>query len=169
MFQSFDQASIPSTAHARLTAIRQLMDRDGLDYIVVPHADEQQSEYLPPRAERLAWLTSFTGSAGEAIIGRNRAIMFTDGRYTLQVSEQTDGNLFDYESLIDNPPVKWLEKFAGRGETIGFDPWLHTENQAEKLAKAAEKAGAKLVRLASNPVDTIYKVLKIDYLYTSID
>src|SRR6185437_15400594 len=88
-FQSFDDVSDAATCAPRLAALRAELKKRGLDGFVVPHSDEHQSEYLPARAERLAWLTAFTGSAGAAVVLMDKAVVFTDGRYTLQVRRQT--------------------------------------------------------------------------------
>ena len=69
--------------------------RSGLDGFIVPRADEHQGEYVPPRGQRLAWLTGFTGSAGLAVVLRERAALFVDGRYTLQAAAQVDTQLFE--------------------------------------------------------------------------
>ena len=80
----------------------------GLTGFIVPHADENQDEYLPPSAERLAWLTGFDGSAGTAIVLADTAAIFVDGRYTLQVRAQVDPAHFTPEHLIETPPAAWL-------------------------------------------------------------
>ena len=103
MFQSFDPPSHANPPAARLSDLRKTMQAQGLDWYLLPHGDEQQNEYLPPNAERLAWLTGFSGSAGFALIGRERAHLFVDGRYTLQASRQADTTAFAIENLIGDP------------------------------------------------------------------
>jgi len=156
MFQSFDSKSDPAQAKPRLERLRALIAEAGLDALLVPHSDEYQSEYLPPSAERLAWLTGFTGSAGAALILKDRAVLFVDGRYTLQAREQTDPDLFEIDSLIDNPPREWLKANASRRARIGFDPWLHTVDDIKGLKKAVEKLGIELVPLERNFIDAIW-------------
>ena len=75
----------------RLIALRAELVRQGLDGFIVPRADEHLGEYVPESAERLTWLTGFTGSAGLAAVLSDRAAVFTDGRYVLQLAAQTDG------------------------------------------------------------------------------
>ncbi|WP_159593596.1 aminopeptidase P family protein [Chelativorans xinjiangense] len=157
MFQSFDSTADPSQAGPRLERLRALMAKADLDGLLVPHSDEHQGEYLPPGAERLAWLTGFTGSAGAALILREKAILFVDGRYTLQAGEQTDPTLFDIESLVDNPPRDWMKAHLSKGARIGFDPWLHTIGDIRDLRKALEKPGAEAVPLERNLVDAIWE------------
>ncbi len=128
-----------------------------LEGLLVPHSDEYQSEYLPRSAERLAWLTGFTGSAGAALILKERAILFVDSRYTIQAREQTDPSLFQIESLIDNPPREWLRANGSKGMRIGFDPWLHTIEDVRTLRKAVAKAGIQLVALERNLIDQIWE------------
>jgi Xaa-Pro aminopeptidase len=141
-------------SHAdRLKKLRAALADAGLTGFVVPHADEHQSEYLSPSAERLAWLTGFTGSAGAAIVLADSAALFVDGRYTLQARGQTDAALFAPENLIDNPPATWLAAHAGRGDRIGYDPWLMTASEVRRYDEACKSAGAEFVAVADNPLD----------------
>jgi Xaa-Pro aminopeptidase len=156
MFQSFDSTADPTQGVERVARLRVELARRGLDGFLVPRADEHQGEYVAKRSERLSWLTGFTGSAGAALVLADRALLFVDGRYTLQAREQADGGTFAIESLIENPPAKWLEQNAALGTRIGFDPWLHTLGDARALKKALEKRGATLVAVGDNPVDAIW-------------
>ncbi|HZL41610.1 MAG TPA: aminopeptidase P family N-terminal domain-containing protein, partial [Pseudolabrys sp.] len=155
-FQTFDDSSDGAAVPARLNALRAALKKRGLDGLAVPRADRQQNEYLPANEERLAWLTGFTGSAGAAIVLTERAALFVDGRYTVQVKTQVDSKLFAIEHLVDNPPDKWLEQNLKSGAKLGYDPWLHTTEGAEKLRKACATAGAELVAVDGNPIDAIW-------------
>src|SRR5262245_16138741 len=106
-FQSFDEAGARSATTPRVAALRAELKRRGLDGFVVPRADRFQNEYLPPSEERLAWLTGFTGSAGAAIVLADRAAIFVDGRYLLQVRDQVDPKAFAIEHLGDAPHETW--------------------------------------------------------------
>ncbi len=154
--QSFEETADPSRGAGRLASLRAELKRRGLDGFVVPRADEHQNEYVPAAAERLAWLTGFTGSAGSAVVLIGEAAVFVDGRYTVQVREQIDTAVFTPESLIDHPPERWLGTRLRQGQRIGYDPWLHTPAQVEKLTRAADACGASLVPLDSNPVDAVW-------------
>jgi Xaa-Pro aminopeptidase len=156
LFQSFDELSDPATCAPRLTLLRQELARRGLDGFIVPRADEHQGEYVPKRAERLAWLTAFTGSAGVAVVLQGKAAIFVDGRYTLMVRGQTDTALIEPRDLIAEGPAAWLEKNAAKGAKIGFDPWLHTAAAIDSLTTSVEKAGAALVACTTNPVDAVW-------------
>ena len=156
-FQSFDDSSEPAQSAARVAALRAELARRGLDGFVVPRADRQQNEYLPASEQRLAWLTGFNGSAGLAIVLAERAVLFVDGRYTAQAASQVDSAIFSIEHLVDNPPEQWLEQNLKSGGTLGYDPWLHTTESAEKLKKACAAAGAELVAVESNPIDALWK------------
>lgn len=156
MFQSFDPRTDPSQGIARVAQLREKLSDAGLDGFLVPRADEHQGEYVAASSERLQWLTSFTGSAGAALVLASRAILFVDGRYTLQARAQVDAATFDIESLVENPPAKWLEANARTGMKIGFDPWLHTVAEAATLRKALDRAGATLVPIERNLVDAIW-------------
>ena len=156
MLQSFEELSDPSQGAPRVTALRHELARLELDGFIIPHADEYQNEYLPPCGRRLAWLTGFTGSAGLAIVLSDKAIIFVDGRYTLQVPDQVDGDVFDCLHLIETPPDKWIKQNLPKGAKLGFDPKLHTIDDAKKLKKSAEQAEAVLVPCDTNPIDIIW-------------
>jgi Xaa-Pro aminopeptidase len=155
-FQSFDDSSERAQSAARVAALRGELKRRGLDGFVVPRADRQQNEYLPASEERLAWLTGFTGSAGAAVVLADRAALFADGRYSVQAATQVDGKIFSIEHLVEHPPEQWLEQNLGKGAKLGYDPWLHTSDQVEKLRKAAASAGAELVAVDRNPIDALW-------------
>ena len=140
----------------RVARVRAAMARAGLDGFILPRADEHQGEYVPKASERLFWLTGFTGSAGMAIVLAERAAIFVDGRYTLQVKRQVDGSLFEYQHLTEQPPHDWLARQVQPGQRIGFDPWLHTVDGLARLRAAARDAGAELVAVADNPVDVAW-------------
>ena len=155
-FQTFDELSDGAATAPRVAALRAEFARRSLDGFIVPRADRHQNEYLPPSEERLAWLTGFTGSAGVAIVLKERAAIFVDGRYTLQVRDQVDGAIFALEHLVDAPPETWIEANLADGTKLGYDPWLHTAEGAEKLAKACASVGATLVPTEPNPIDAIW-------------
>jgi Xaa-Pro aminopeptidase len=154
-FQSFDDPQ-PAETGPRLAALRQELDRHGLTGFIVPHADRFQSEYLPPSEERLAWLTGFTGSAGACVVLNDRAALFVDGRYTLQATSQVDAAQFAIAHITETPPERWLEENLPAGAKLGYDPWLHTAEGAERLSRACSNAGASLVPTESNPIDAIW-------------
>ena len=156
-FQSFDDSSGRAQSASRVAELRTELKRLWLDGFVVPRADRQQNEYLPASEERLAWLTGFTGSAGTAVILDDRAALFVDGRYTVQANTQVDGKIFSIEHLVEYPPEQWLEHNLRKGAKLGYDPWLHTSDQAEKLRKACAIAGADLVAADSNPIDALWR------------
>ena len=155
-FQSFEDSGDRGASAPRVAALRAELARRGLDGFVVPRADRFQNEYVPPCAERLAWLTGFTGSAGLAIVLADRAVLFVDGRYQVQVHEEADGAIFSVEHLVEHPPHEWLEANLRAGVRLGYSPWLHTIDGAERLVKACAAAGASLVPAADNPIDAIW-------------
>jgi Xaa-Pro aminopeptidase len=155
-FQTFTETADPSQGAARVAQLRAELDRRGLEGFIVPRADEHQNEYVPRSAERLAWLTGFTGSAGLAIVLKTKAAIFVDGRYTLQVSEQVDGAVFSPQPLADVTPESWLEANLRPSWRLGYDPWLHTPAQVKRIEAAAKAAGASLVAVRVNPIDAIW-------------
>ncbi|WP_136656326.1 aminopeptidase P family protein [Nitratireductor sp. XY-223] len=156
MFQSFDVTAHATAGGERLAKLRSGLDEIGIDALLVPRSDRFQGEYVPGSEARLAWLTGFTGSAGIALILRDSAHVFVDGRYTTQVRQQVDLDLYATEDLIKNPPRLWIEENAPQGLRIGVDPWLHTLADMRLLEKAADRIGGTIVRLDANPVDAIW-------------
>lgn len=157
MFQHFDPVSDRTFAGKHLPLLRAEMKAMNIDGFIVPHDDEYQNEYIPAYAERLMWVSGFSGSAGAAIIFADHAVIFVDGRYTLQVRQQTDEKFFAFEDLVDTPPDQWLAEKVPKGSHIGYDPMLHTKAGVEKLERAAKKAGFTLVAINRNPVDAAWK------------
>ncbi|MBB4397560.1 aminopeptidase P family protein [Bradyrhizobium sp. ERR14] len=156
-FQTFEEPEAGVALTARLAALREELARRKLTGFVIPRADQQQNEYVPPSEERLAWLTGFTGSAGLAVVLTQEAALFVDGRYTLQAAKQVDAKAWAVESLIDPPPESWVSAHLKAGDRLGFDPWLHTFAAAERLSAACAKAGAELVAVDSNPIDAVWQ------------
>jgi Xaa-Pro aminopeptidase len=140
----------------RVESLRAELKRAGLAGFLVPRADEYQGEYVSPRAERLRWLTGFTGSAGLAVVLAETAAIFVDGRYTLQVRDQVPKDLFEYHHITESPPTEWLQRRLKPGDRLGYDPWLHTIEGAERLGAACGKAGAELHACSQNLVDAIW-------------
>jgi Xaa-Pro aminopeptidase len=155
-FQTFEDPEGGVALTARLSALREELARLKLTGFVIPRADQQQNEYVAPSEERLAWLTGFTGSAGLAIVLAHEAAVFVDGRYTLQAAKQVDAKAWSVEPLVDPSPESWLTKHLTSGDRLGFDPWLHTSAAAERLATACAKAGAELVAVDTNPLDSVW-------------
>jgi Xaa-Pro aminopeptidase len=144
------------TIHERVDRLRRDLAKDNLAGFLVPRADEHQGEYVPPRAQRLAWLTGFTGSAGLAIVLTDRAAIFVDGRYTLQVRDESPADVFEYHHVTESPPAEWLRLRLRPGDRLGYDPWLHTIESVERLQTVCGKAGATLVPVPENLVDRVW-------------
>ena len=157
MRQTFDDAADPTFGAAHLPLIRAEMAAQGLDGFLIPHEDEHQNEYLPDANERLAWATGFTGSAGAAVILAEKAAVFSDGRYTLQLAAQTDADMFERLDLVEGGVPAYLEAVAKQGQVIGYDPRLHSPDQLARLKAATEAAGATLQPVETNPVDRAWR------------
>jgi Xaa-Pro aminopeptidase len=155
-FQTFEDRSDKSAGAQRVAALRAELATRGLTGFLVPRADRHQNEYVPASEQRLAWLTGFNGSAGSALVLPERAILFTDGRYMLQVREQVDTSVFEIEHMVENPVHAWIAANLPAGSKLGYDPWLLTAEAAERLATACETAGAALVPTEPDPIDAIW-------------
>jgi Xaa-Pro aminopeptidase len=145
-----------STYADRLAALREQLKADRLDGFVVPLTDEHMSEYVGSYAQRLAWLTGFQGSAGAAVVLPADAAIFVDGRYTLQVRDQVDGEHWSYQSVPETSVADWLKAHAPEGGRIGYDPWLHTKEWVKKAREALADKGAELVAVRRNPIDAVW-------------
>jgi Xaa-Pro aminopeptidase len=138
----------------RLSGLRTAFGGFGIDGLLVPRSDEHLGEYVPASAERLAWLTGFTGSAGLAIVIADRAAIFTDGRYVIQVRQQADAALWEFQHITDQPPAGWLASAAPGGARIGYDPLLISEDMIERIGRGAPSV--VLVPLDANPIDSVW-------------
>lgn len=156
MFQSFDDGADPSVGPQRLALLRTALTEAGVDGFIVPRTDEYQGEYVPACAERLAWLTGFTGSAGIAVVLADAAAIFVDGRYTTQVRRQVDPSAFAPVAIAETRPPAWIEETLPAGAALGFDPKLHTRAEVRRFETACAAAGATLVPLGANPIDTVW-------------
>ncbi|WMS41003.1 aminopeptidase P family protein [Acuticoccus sp. MNP-M23] len=152
-FQTFDSPRAdPAEIRKRIAALRATFGAHGVDGVIVPHEDAYNSEYLPPSEERLAWITGFTGSAGRAIVLKDKALLATDGRYTLQAETQVPDDVFTIVSTEEAARAWLTENLAG--VTLGFDPSLHARDGLKRL----DDTVPTLTRtpLSPHPVDTVW-------------
>jgi Xaa-Pro aminopeptidase len=140
----------------RLGALQAELARRDLAAYLVPKSDEYMLEYAPPSSERLAWLTGFTGSAGMAVVARQRAALFVDGRYTDQALQQTPPALYEHHHLMQAPPSAWLTRLLGKGDKVGYDARIHTPGSLSAIRGAVEGAGAALVAVDDNLIDGLW-------------
>jgi Xaa-Pro aminopeptidase len=162
MLQTFDNPPADAKDRTRIDRLRALMAQRGVDAFLVPRADEHQGEYVARSAERLKWLTGFSGSAGSAVIGAKKAVLFVDGRYTLQAAAQIDTQLI---SVLEVPPASidhWLGQNLAPGAVVGFDPWLHTVAGVEQLEQRLAAKDIKLKPVARNFVDIVWGMERPD-------
>jgi Xaa-Pro aminopeptidase len=155
MFQSFESHASPDQGPPRLQALREKLGAMGLQGFIVPRADVHQGEYVAARDERLQWLTGFTGSAGFCIVLPDVAGVFIDGRYRTQVKAQVAPGSFTPVPWPEVKPGDWVKEKLAAG-VVGFDPWLHTAEEVERLQKALEGTGVTISAVSENPVDAIW-------------
>ncbi len=153
MFQTFSHLSDPGAVAERVAAVRALMAKAKIDCLLVPRSDEHQGEYVPACAERLRWVSGFSGSAGIAAIARKAAVLFTDGRYSVQARAETDTSVFEISMLPRWRLAEWLGEHLGKGQTIGFDPWLHTASEIARFKAALTPKGIRLKPTPRNLID----------------
>ncbi len=155
VFQTYDVTTHPSQGARHTAALRREMTKLGLDGFIVPHEDEHQNEYLPDANERLAWVSGFTGSAGAALILRDRAVLYADGRYTLQSREQTDPAVFEVKDFHGTSLADEIAALPA-GSVVGYDPRLVTPDALTRLSAAAASAKVQLVPVSPNPLDVAW-------------
>ncbi|MFV8783777.1 aminopeptidase P family protein [Microbulbifer sp. SA54] len=141
----------------RLEALQQALANLQVQGFLVPRCDEYQNEYVPAADERLAWLTGFDGSAGLAALAGNRTALFVDGRYTLQAQQQIGTQPIEQQSLAPTDIANWLCEALTEGDTLGYDPRLHTEPGLAPLKKRLDECGIQLRALDENPIDSIWR------------
>ncbi|MBX9926159.1 MAG: aminopeptidase P family protein [Hyphomicrobiaceae bacterium] len=156
MFQTFDAPASTSLVAPRIRAIRDQLQKRGLDAFLVPRADEHQNEYVPRSAERLAFASGFTGSAGLAVIALKSAALFVDGRYTVQAPAETDTTVFEVKGIRTTDLKPWLISALKPGSRIGFDPRLHTISEIESVKGQLSGTKLTLVPVSVNPVDAVW-------------
>lgn len=149
VFIVFCDCLIYNASMNNIKKLRSQIEAFGLDAFIVPRTDEHQNEYVAPNSERLKWLTGFDGSAGVAIVGKKRAAIFVDGRYTLQVTQQVDSSVIAPMTYSYDQICSWISKNIPKGGKVGFDPWLHTPKELEKLYSD----DYELCEVEQNPVD----------------
>ncbi|MBM6595913.1 aminopeptidase P family protein [Microvirga pudoricolor] len=155
-FQTFDDTSSPEQGPERIAKLRAELIRRGFSGFIIPRADEHQGEYVPRSAERLAWLTGFTGSAGTAVVLTDKAALIVDGRYTVQAAEQVDTSVIAPVQLAESSAEDWIAANLTPGGVLAYDPWLMTDDGLKRLEKAVAKAGGQLSPVDINLVDVIW-------------
>lgn len=153
-YQSFDIRTSPRTVASRLKALREEIAAAGLSGFLIPRADAHRGESVPPGEARLAYVTSFTGSAGIAIVGPKKAGLFVDSRYTLQAPAETDTRKVTVIETGQAALSPRIGEFVEKGGRIGYDPWLHTPGEIADL-RGKLQGGVTLVPSA-NLVDRIW-------------
>ncbi|MBL1240898.1 MAG: aminopeptidase P family protein [OCS116 cluster bacterium] len=153
MFQNYSENNDPSCGRRNIAALRREMMKKEITGFIIPRVDAHMGENVAPAAERLKWLTGFGGSWGVAIVKMDRAAIFVDGRYTIQVRQQVDITRFEPKHLIDEPPTQWLGKYCNNNDIIALDPWLHTSAEIESYRAALAKTGATLLLSDINYID----------------
>ncbi|MBU2982860.1 aminopeptidase P family protein [Lentibacter algarum] len=156
MFQSFENRADASQGAARLTRLREQLQKEGLAGFLIPRADVHQGEYCAPHDERLSWLTGFTGSAGFCAALTHGAGVFIDGRYRTQVKEQVDTAAFTPVPWPEVQLKDWLKQELPEGGVIGFDAWLHVAQEIETLEAELGSMGF-VFRPTANLVDQIWQ------------
>ena len=108
--------------------LRELLEKYKIDGYIVPKNDEYFNEYVSPSKDRLKFISNFSGSAGFAVILKNKNYLFVDGRYTIQARIQSGKNF-----KVITIPKKFPKDVLRKKIKIGFDPKLHSAKQLQFL------------------------------------
>jgi len=136
----------------KVAALRGKLAELDISGFIIPHDDEYQNEYLPPAAERLTFISGFTGSSGTAVVLEKTAALFVDGRYTLQAPLETDTSVYTLKNTPKDSVSEWIKAELPENGKLGYDPWLHSED----WVRNAKKKGLDLVAVSANPLDAIW-------------
>lgn len=156
MFQTFDETALSDAVRPRVDRLRAALKRLKVDAFLVPRGDRHRGEYVAAHDERLKWLTAFSGSAGLAAVTQKKAVLFVDGRYTVQAPQQTDTAVFDVQQVPGAQLSDWLKEAISAGHTVGFDPWLHSIDEIERLKETLKACDIGLKAVARNPIDQVW-------------
>ncbi|MEO7222933.1 MAG: aminopeptidase P family N-terminal domain-containing protein, partial [Devosia sp.] len=154
VFQKFAARTTPGTVAGRLKALRGAIADAGLDGFLVPRADAHRGESVPDSEARLAYVTSFTGSAGIAVVGPKKSGLFVDSRYTLQAPLETDTKLVTVVEAGQGGLDARIGDFVPKSGKLGFDPWLHTPGEIKDLSE--KLAGIVTLVPTANLVDKVW-------------
>lgn len=108
----------------RLESLRKVMKQKGIDYYIIPSGDAHQSEYVCEHYRGRAYMSGFTGSAGTLLVGMDKAILWTDGRYFIQALDELKGSGIEmFKMRIPGWPTltEWLKENSKEEETLAFD------------------------------------------------
>jgi len=140
----------------RIAKLRERLRASDIDGFVVPRADAFMGESVPVHSERLRWLTGFSGSAGVAVVLIDKAAIFVDGRYTLQVRKQVDPAIYDIFNISEMTPWTWSANNLRKGSRLAFDPWLITDTIQNNYKRKLIEIGAEFAAVERNLVDAVW-------------
>ena len=140
---------------SNLSKLQLWMHENNIDIFIVNRTDEFLGEYIAPYAERLKWVSNFSGSSGKALILKNSAIIFVDGRYTFQAKDEVNNKIFQIKHLANF--WEWFKKVLSNNFTIGLDPSLHSKDDINKINKLLKDFKSKIKYLEINPIDILWK------------
>ena len=146
---------MPINVEQNIKKIRELFKKELIDAYIIPHEDEFLTEYVPDHSERLSFITGFTGSAGLAIIAKNKAAIFVDGRYTTQIKIETSGEIFDRQNLNNTDIEKWIKLNLKETSEIGFCPMTISLEKLNSFKKFISGTKIKLKK-TGNLVDKVW-------------
>lgn len=143
---------------AILTDLRGWLAENAIDAILIGSEDAHQSEYVCDADARRTFVSGFTGSAGTALVLQDQALLWTDGRYYLQASQELTPSWTLMKAGMPNVPdtLEWIRNNLVRGQKVGIDPWLATAASSLAMRRTLQIYGIEVVDIASNPVDTIW-------------
>ncbi len=136
-----------SPIRLRIAQLREVLQRQGVQALLVPSADPHLSEYLPSRWQGREWFSGFTGSMGTLVVAQDRAVLFADSRYWVQAEAELDGTGIELVKIATGNAtahIEWLAAQCPRGSVVAVDGLVLGLGSAKLLQAALQAAGVTL-------------------------
>ena len=140
----------------KINNLRAEMLKEGIDLYIIPMRNNLLNNDLKPHENRIKYISKFSGSAGQIFITLQKASIFVDGRYELQVKLEVNSKIFEINEMGMQSYIKWIETNLPENCTVGYDPKLFSITEIETYIKRFETHHIKLKSISDNLVDKIW-------------
>ena len=120
----------------RIAQVREMMEKNGWDAVVVSGSDPHASEYPAPRWQQVKWLSGFTGEAGDMVVTHDHAGLWTDSRYFIQAVEQLDGTGVELHKTRVPGAVGIPEWLSSRASVVAVDGLCQSAGAEKELSES---------------------------------
>ena len=140
----------------KINNLRAEMLKEGIDLYIIPMRNNLLNNDLKPHENRIKYISKFSGSAGQIFITLQKASIFVDGRYELQVKLEVNSKIFEINEMGMQSYIKWIETNLPENCTVGYDPKLFSISEIETYIKRFENHHIKLKSISDNLIDKIW-------------